>query len=112
MQKVNKKHIDFIKKSMIESGIYAPADDKSIEQAALILTMLDQAKEELESYVQTFATGATNVSPEMANVRGLISDFNRIAAQLGLTPMSRKKLDIQKKKEVKSSVLELRKKAI
>ena len=112
MQKINKKHIHSITKAMKDSGIYTPADDKMIEQAALILTMLDQAKKELDSYVQVFATGAANVSPEMANVRGLVSDFNRIASHLGLTPASRKKLDVQKKKEVTSSVLALRKKAI
>jgi phage terminase small subunit len=81
-----------------------------IEQAALILTMLDQAKKELEKYVQIYPTGATNISPELNNVRGLIGDFNKIANQLGLTPASRKRLGIEKKKEVKSSILELRKK--
>lgn len=110
MQKINKRHVNSIKQSMQDAGIYNSADDKMIEQAALILTMLDQAKKELESYVQVFPTGATNVSPEMTNVRGLVSDFNRIASHLGLTPASRKKLGVEKKKEVKSSVLELRKK--
>jgi phage terminase small subunit len=76
----------------------------------LILTMLDQAKKELEKYVQIYPTGATNISPELNNVRGLIGDFNKIANQLGLTPASRKRLGIEKKKEVKSSILELRKK--
>jgi phage terminase small subunit len=40
----------------------------------------------------------------------LISDFNKIANQLGLTPYSRKKLGVERKKETKSSILELRKK--
>jgi P27 family predicted phage terminase small subunit len=110
MQKVNKKHIDSIRKSMEEIGTYNQVDDKMIEQAALILTMLDQAKKELEKYVQIYPTGATNISPELNNVRGLIGDFNKIANQLGLTPASRKRLGIEKKKEVKSSILELRKK--
>lgn len=110
MQKIDKKHIDAITDAVKSAGVYEKSDDKIIEQAALLLTMIDRAKKELQDYVQVFQTGAANVSPQMANVRGLVSDFNKIAAQLGLTPASRKKLGIEKKKEVKSSVLELRKK--
>jgi phage terminase small subunit len=110
MQEINKKHILDIKKAMQDANLYEKSDDKIIEQAALLLTMLDRAKEELANYVQVFPTGATNVSPEMNNVRGLISDFNKLANQLGLTPYSRKKLGVEKKKEVKASILELRKK--
>jgi phage terminase small subunit len=110
MQKIDKKHIAAIRKAMEDNGLYQKSDVKIIEQGALLLTMLDRAKEELEQYVQVFPTGATNVSPEMGNVRGLISDFNKIANQLGLTPYSRKKLGVERKKETKSSILELRKK--
>lgn len=106
-----KKHYNKLRKLVETTGQYLPqVDDMIIEHGALILDMIDDAKKELGEHIQVFSTGARQISPEVNNLRGLLQDFQKVANQLGLTPASRKKLGVEKKKEVKSSVLELRKK--
>jgi phage terminase small subunit len=112
-EKAAKKHSEKIKGLMTDAGTYSFADDAAIESAGLLLALIDEAKELVKTHIQFYAkSGATAISPEINNLRGLMQDYRKFADDLGLTPKSRKKLDIQKKKEVKSSVLELRKKAI
>ena len=112
-EKRAKKHAVKIKKLMTDAGTYSIADDAAIESAGLLLALIDEAKELVKTHIQHYTkSGATAISPEINNLRGLLQDYRKFADDLGLTPKSRKKLDVQKKKEVASSVLALRKKAI
>ena len=112
-EKRAKKHAAKIKKLMIDAGSYSEADDSAIESAGLLLALIDEAKDLVKTHIQHYTkSGATAISPEINNLRGLLQDYRKFADDLGLTPKSRKKLDVQKKKEVTSSVLALRKKAI
>ena len=112
-EKRAKKHANKIKKLMIDAGSYSEADDSAIESAGLLLALIDEAKDLVKTHIQHYTkSGATAISPEINNLRGLLQDYRKFADDLGLTPKSRKKLDVKKKKEVTSSVLALRKKAI
>ena len=113
MQTTNKKYVKSVKAAVESTGLYTSADDIVIEQAALLLTMIDKAREEVENYIQVFPTGAEQIAPQVNNLRGLVSDFQKVAMQLGLTPASRKKLQIEpaKKEQPKSPLMALMKKA-
>jgi len=105
-----KKHFNKLKKLIEETGQYMPADDIAISHAAKILDMIDTAEKELDEHIQVFSSGARQIAPEVNNLRGLMADFQKCATQLGLTPAARRKMGVEKKKQVKSSILELRKK--
>lgn len=111
MQTVNKKHAKAIREAVQHTGHYTEADEIVINQAALILTMIDQAQKEVTQFIQVFPTGAEQISPQVNNLRGLIADFQKIAMQLGLTPAARRKLGIEpvRTEKPKSSLMALRK---
>jgi len=108
-----KKHFAKIKKLVSVTGQYLPAvDDVVIEHAALLLDMIDIARDQVGEQIQVFPTGARQIAPEVANLRGLIADFQKVATQLGLTPAARKKMGVEIKSEKpKSALMALRKKA-
>lgn len=110
MQTTNKKHIKAIRAAVESIGHYNPADDIVIEQAALLLTMIDKARAEVQNYIQVFPSGAEQIAPQVNNLRGLISDFQGFADKLGLTPAARKKLGVEpaKKENAKSSLMAMR----
>lgn len=101
------EYIDRIKQACHETGKYSAADDLIIEHAALILMYIDQARQQVvtEGLVQTFKTGAKNISPEINNLRGLLKDFRDYCDDLGLSPAARKRLEIQLEEKPKYSAI-------
>ena len=99
-----RKYFKDIKKQMEEAGIYSPVTDTVIEHAAVTLVLIDTAKGLLKTkgQIQSFKTGARQISPEVNNLRGLLSDFRKYAETLGLTPASLQKLGGKSEKEEES----------
>lgn len=101
MNRYEKKYFRQIKKVLVDISVYSPADDFTIQQAAEVLHKRDKAKELVDKagQIQSFKTGARQISPEINNWRGLNQDFLKYAALLGLTPVARLKLNALEKKE-------------
>lgn len=114
MKAQEKRYYTTIKKQMEEAGIYSPAADTVIKHAAITLVLIDEAKVllEVEGQIQSFKTGARQISPELYNLRSLLSDFRKYAETLGLTPASLQKLGgkLEKEEEApKMSIMRLAK---
>lgn len=97
-----------VKAMVVNLNIYSPADDITIEHAALCLALIDEAKQDIE-HIQIFPTGAMQVHPKINNLRGLMNDWQAYAKILGLTPAARKSLEVETRKteEPKSPLLAL-----
>lgn len=114
MTKNQKKHFTNLKKLVDATGQYLPAvDDIGLEHAAILLDMIDTAKEQVAEHIQVFPTGARQIAPEVNNLRGLLADFSKMADKLGLSPAARKKMGVEVKKEKpKSALMAMRRKAL
>ena len=111
MEKKLLKHFNKIKAEMEALGVYKSQDDLIIENAALLLSLIDDARKNLKEQVQVYPNGTRQISPELSNLRGLLTDFQKCASQLGLTPSSRKRIGIEnQKKQVESKLMTMRKK--
>jgi P27 family predicted phage terminase small subunit len=112
MLKQEKAYFEKIKTALEYQGNYSPVDDLLIQHAAETLYQLDLSRKELDKTgrVQKFKTGATQISPELNNWRGLKQDFMKYCDQLGLSPKARKSIGIEaKKKELPKNPFKLRK---
>ena len=111
MEKKLLKHFNKIKAEMEALGVYKSQDDLIIENAALLLSLIDEARKNLKEQVQVYPNGTRQISPELSNLRGLLTDFQKCAGQLGLTPSSRKRIGIEtQKKQIVSKLMTMRKK--
>jgi len=108
-KKAMESHKKRITAAVVETGHYLPSDDLLIEHAALTLTLIDQARKDVK-HIQVFPTVATQIAPEMNNLRGLLKDFIGYTKELGLSPAARKALKIepQKEEEAPSPIMALR----
>lgn len=86
---------------MVDAGVYAKFDDDIIMHAAKTLVLIAEAENLLteSGQIQSFKTGARQIAPEMANLRGLKTDFLKYVSALGLSPAARAKLKVEKKEE-------------
>jgi P27 family predicted phage terminase small subunit len=114
MTATEKKYFNQIKTAMQEAGIYSAPNDTLIEHAALTLVMIDAAKQAVkkQGQIQKFKTGARQISPEVNNLRGLLSDFRKYAETLGLSPATLQKLggkDDKEEEAPKVSIMRLAK---
>lgn len=113
MTATEKKYFNRIKEAMQSAKIYSDVNDIVIEHAAVTLAMIDTAKKAVKTkgQIQNFKTGARQISPEVNNLRGLMSDFRKYADTLGLTPSALQKLGGKEEEEEapKMSIMRLAK---
>jgi phage terminase small subunit len=99
------KHKTKLIKSLQAQGIYNVVDDSIHEHAALCLALIEEAESIAGEHMQVFPTGATQIAPEINNLRGLLKDWIAYADVLGLSPRARKRLEIIEEKPKEQSAL-------
>lgn len=103
-------HLTNLVRTLQQLGIYSEIDATLHQQAALTLALIDEAEAIARDHMQVFPTGATQIAPEINNLRGLMKDWERFVDHFGLSPAARKKLGIELKtnEKPKSSLMAIR----
>ena len=112
MDKVERKAFNKLKRLMAADGLYKKSFDLLIERAAILMVMVDKAKEQVEEkgFIQSYKTSARACSPELNNYRGLCADLLKYLGQLGLSPQAQHKLkSVSNNDKPKSRLMSLRK---
>jgi|688.fasta_scaffold329562_2 P27 family predicted phage terminase small subunit len=86
-----KEHFDEIVRELHRNEMLSSVDRFQITHAAVILDKMIQAKVLLDSsgLIQTFETGASNISAELTAFKSLHGEWEKCVMQLGLSPKAR-----------------------